>query len=61
MVDRHLIGDLSLAILLALPAAAIAQPGPAPQEPTAATAPLEESVLSEKAAEPDRYSVLARG
>jgi hypothetical protein len=33
MVDRHLLGDLSLAILLALPLAALARPAPAAHQP----------------------------
>jgi hypothetical protein len=37
MVDRHWFGDLSLAVLLTLPAAALAWPQPVPKQ-TAASA-----------------------
>jgi hypothetical protein len=38
MVDRHLLGDLGLAILIALPVASLALPLPASQHPNVATA-----------------------
>jgi hypothetical protein len=36
MVDRHLFGDLGLAILIAMPIASLALPLPTSQRPTAA-------------------------
>ena len=59
MFDRHFLGDLTLAVLLALPAAAMAQPGAAAQQQTPAKASVEHSAA--KDASPDRYGMLARG
>lgn len=60
MLDRQFLGDLSLAILLALPTAAMAQPGTADQPQTVASAPVEQTVTSDASLAPERYSLLAR-
>ena len=42
MIDRHLIGDIALAVLIAIPAAALARPAPvAPVKHEASSAPAE--------------------
>lgn len=52
MLDRHLIGDVALAVLIAFPSLALARPQPATPAQTSATAPLpERAVLADRAAE----------
>jgi hypothetical protein len=46
MVDRQLIGDVVLAALLAIPAAALARPDGVPQIRTAASAPMQNSAAA---------------
>ena len=60
MFDRQFLGDLSLAMLLALPTAAMAQPGTADKPKTTVSAPVEQTMTSDARA-PVRYSLLARG
>lgn len=61
MFDRQFLGDLSLAILLALPTAAMAQPGNADKPQTAVTTPVEQTATGDTSPAPIRYSLLARG
>jgi hypothetical protein len=45
MIDRHLIGDVALAVLLAFPTLAIARP-----QPTAASATAQSTIMENAAA-----------
>ena len=60
MFDRHFLGDVTLAILLAIPTAVMAQPGSTANQPTA-KAPTEQAAAADASAPAsDRYSLLAR-
>jgi hypothetical protein len=59
MVDRQLIGDIALAILIALPTAALARPEPLVQKDRAAVVPLAQTpAVAERAALTQRDSLL---
>ena len=52
MIDRQLLGDIGLAVLLAWPTVALSRPQPATPEPSAAFAPLvEQAALAETSTE----------
>ena len=55
MIDRHLIGDVAIAFLLAVPTVAMSRP-----QPTVADKPEISSPLVDKAAFADRTSVEKR-
>jgi len=58
MIDRHLIGDVGLAVLLAFPTLALARPQPPISQPTAATAPLaDKAAVAEQTAVQRRYNL----
>jgi hypothetical protein len=59
MVDRQLIGDVALAILIALPTAALARPEPLLHSDRAAVVPLAQTpALAERAPITQRDSLL---
>ena len=58
MIDRQWIGDLGLAILLALPTAALSRPQPAIPEKVAAATPLiEQAALADQSPTERRFSL----
>jgi hypothetical protein len=56
MVDRHAVGDLALAVLLALPLAALAKSQPAPHH--ASTVPAAVAIAAADRAPDGRMGVL---
>ena len=58
-IDRHFVGDVGLAILLALPTLALARPQPdVPKDTAPAVAPLvEKAALAERIAVERRFSL----
>lgn len=57
-IDRHLVGDVGLAVLLALPTLALARPDPTTKDMTPAVAPLvEKAALAESTAVERRFSL----
>jgi hypothetical protein len=59
MVDRHLIGDIALAVLIALPTTAIARPEPLFHTDRAAVVPLAQtSSMAERVPLTQRSSLL---
>jgi hypothetical protein len=57
-VDRHLIGDIGLAVLLALPTLALSRPQSVVENKAAATAPLlEQAALAERSSVERRFSL----
>lgn len=59
MVDRHLIGDIALAVLIALPTAALARPEPLIHKDRAAVVPLAQTpAIAERAPLTQRDSLL---
>jgi hypothetical protein len=58
MIDRHLIGDVGLAVLLAMPTLALARPQPAvPKESATAVSPLvQRAALAERTAVERKFS-----
>ena len=60
MIDRHLIGDVGLAVLLALPTLALSRPQPPPAEqPLSAKSTLmvEQAALADSTATERRFSL----
>ena len=58
MVDRHLLGDVGLAVLLAFPTLALARPQAAIPARTSAASPLiEKAALAERTPVQQRYSL----
>jgi hypothetical protein len=58
-VDRHLLGDIGLAVLLAMPTLALARPQPMVENDTAAagTPLLEQAALAERTQVERRFSL----
>ncbi|MFL6752592.1 MAG: hypothetical protein ACJ8FL_05135 [Sphingomicrobium sp.] len=57
MIDRHLLGDVALAILLAVPTLPLSRPQPAVTDQTAASAPLvEQAALADRTSAERRFS-----
>jgi hypothetical protein len=55
MTDRHLIGDVALAVLLALPSIALARPAPAmPADKSVAVSLPEKAIIAERTRTPER-------
>jgi hypothetical protein len=58
MIDRHMLGDIGLAVLLAWPTVALSRPQQAVPEPSAAAAPLvEQAALSEQSPTERRFTL----
>ena len=58
MIDRHMIGDVALAVLLALPTAAFSRPQAGLPASTAQAAPLvEQAALADRSAPERRYTL----
>ena len=57
MIDRQLIGDVGLAILLALPTAALSRPQPVVPKQAAATPLIEQAALVDQSPTERRFSV----
>jgi hypothetical protein len=58
MIDRHLIGDVGLAVLLAFPTLALARPQAAISTHPAATAPLvDKAAVAEQTAVQRRFNL----
>jgi hypothetical protein len=58
MIDRHLLGDVALAVLLAAPTLPLSRPQPAVPEKTAAATPLvEQAALAERTHSERRFSL----
>ena len=57
MIDRQWIGDVGLAILLALPTAALSRPQPAVPETSAATPLVEQAALAGQSPTERRFSI----
>ena len=58
MIDRQLIGDIGLAVLLAWPTVALSRPQQQVPEPSAATAPLvEQAALTEQTSDERRFTL----
>ena len=57
--DRHLLGDIGLAVLLALPTLALARPQAAigPREPAAAAPLIEQAALADRTQVERRFSL----
>ena len=59
MIDRRMIGDLALAVLIAMPTVVIARPGPVAQQDRIAAVPLmQASATAERTPISDRSSLL---
>jgi hypothetical protein len=57
MIDRHLIGDVGLAVLLAFPTLALARPQtPPPQHETAAAPMVEKAAIAEQTTAEKRFN-----
>ena len=50
MIDRHLVGDIGLAILLALPSAAFVRPEPIVSKHAATTTVMEKAAVADQSA-----------
>ena len=62
MFDRHLIGDIALAILLAVPTAALSRPqAPAPQQSSKATELVEQAADIDQTATQRRFAIEREG
>ena len=57
MIDRQWLGDVGLAILLALPTAALSRPQPIVPEKAAATPLIEQAALVDQSQTERRFSV----
>ena len=57
MIDRQWVGDVGLAILLALPTAALSRPQPAVPEKAASTPLIEQAALADQSATERRFSL----
>jgi hypothetical protein len=58
MIDRHLIGDVALAVLLAFPTLALARPQSTPTPPAAASATVvERAAIAERTTVERRYNL----
>ena len=58
MVDRRLIGDIALAVLLAMPTLALARPQQGVPEQTARVAPMvEQAALADQSSTERRFSL----
>ena len=58
MLDRHLFGDIGLAILLAVPTLPLSRPQPAVPEKSATSAPIvEQAALGTQSAAERRFSL----
>ena len=58
MVDRHLLGDVGIAILLALPTVAFSRPqAPVPESSVHAAPHVEQAALAERTASERRYTL----
>ena len=58
MFDRQLIGDIGLAVLLAVPTVALSRPQPTAQERSAISAPLiEQAALADQSSTDKRFSL----
>ena len=58
MIDRHLLGDIGLAILLAMPTLALARPQATLPDTNAHTAPLVQQAAIAERTTPERRSSL---
>ena len=57
MIDRQWVGDVGLAILLALPTVALSRPQPAVPDKVAATPVIEQAALAGQSATERRFSL----
>ena len=58
MIDRQMLGDVGLAVLLVLPSAALARPEPAASDNNARSAPIVEKVaVAERGSLDRRFSL----
>ena len=57
MIDRHLIGDVGLAVLLAFPTLALARPQTPPSPPAAAAPLAEKAAVAEQTAVQRRFNL----
>ncbi len=58
MIDRHLVGDVALAVLLAVPTLAMAQPQATVAQPTATGATMgAKAAIAERTSVERRYSL----
>jgi hypothetical protein len=57
-IDRQLLGDIALAVLLALPTAAFARPEPLVSQETATTPMVEKAAIVERSSVERRVSLL---
>jgi len=57
MIDRQLLGDVGLAILLALPTAALSRPQPSASENAAVSPMVEQAAHADASATERRFSV----
>jgi hypothetical protein len=58
MIDRHLIGDVALAVLLAFPTLALARPQTPPlHEQTASSPMVEKAAIAEQTSVERRYNL----
>ena len=57
MIDRHLIGDVGLAILLAFPTLALARPQTPPPRQTSTTPMVEKAAIAEQTSVEKRYNL----
>ena len=62
MIDRHLVGDVALAILLAVPTAALSRPQATTATETAQAVPaVEQAALADQSAVEKRFTLGAKG